>query len=565
MDELAGNGENQESLEALGEFVSKNQPLVRPALPSGESRLSVLSQDQPSESFFDEDSGLPDRQGWWKRKWRTILGWAVLGACSITVVVEYINGTINKLIAKPFGVNVEFFKQQQAVKSQGEDITQNLVRQAQKEGEDFGDNFDIKTAKQEGADLVERTYQDMSRLFDEENTASKVEPALVKLIIKNPLVFESNQTPATNFNLIFNQRDWSIAQKLYMESLAIAAAEKGIIPNNDGLEQWLFLNEKDSVYSLKVDGQTVDISGAHLLQILWNEYKSADNWSMTAEDQQLFLQYWQARGTIWITPEGKIEEEHKLSRSEVQQIFDMAEKIGADPAEVLGNVFTLQEEAVFSSGSVEIRALDMAQATMGVASVDNITGAVLGLMVVFGFGRLRLSTLMSGAGTNIDKALQIATQAGQELLEKFKIQPGIKEEISRQENSRRLVNRLRHGLSLSREFVLDLGSILFDPDNPDMKDLILTEGVNWFRHVPENHPETRQIMSFFGCENYQELQILAKSPALIPLKLEQLLTLKIKEYRERGRGRERGLKLKTQKILPENARRLVELYQSLTG
>ena len=511
------------------------------------------------ESILTMGSKLLDKSGKRKRGLLNRLVAGTIGAGLGTMVHLVRTGTIQKWIGGP---HAEFFKKQQDVKNQGEDITQDLVMQEQKEGVDFGENFKMNDAKKEGAGFVERTYQDMIRLFDSDNTASKVDPALVKLIIQNPLVFETNGDRPTGSSLIFNQQDWSIAQKLYMESLAIAVQEKGINPNNGGLEQWLVANKKDSVYSLKIDGQIVNISGAHLLQILWNEYRSTDNLPISAQDQQLFLQYWQATGRRWIS---KIEQGHKLSWSEVQQIFDMAEKTGVDPAEVLGNVFTLREEIVSSQGSVETKALDMAQATMGVTSVDNITGAVLGLMVVFGLGRPRLSSLMNVAGMNIDQARQFVSREGQRILEKLKAGSGGGEELRRLENSRRLVNRLRHGLSLSREVVLDLGAVLLNPDNQDMRDLILTEGPNWFRHVPENHPEIRQIIGFFNCQTYQGLQNLARRPELISPRLEQLLTLKFKEFNERGAGRERGMKLKTRRILSENSRKLIELYQASAG
>jgi len=177
-------------------------------------------------------------------------------------------------------------------------------------------------------------------------------------------------------------------------------------------------------------------------------------------------------------------------------------------------------------------------------------------MMVIGFGRKRLTGIFD---------ISVIKQRGEELLQRLKQAPEIIEEVRVKENSRRLVNRLKHGLSLSRKVVLDLGAVLLNPDNQDMRDLILTEGPNWFRHVPENHPEIKQIMSFFGCQTYQGLQNLARRPELISSRLEQLLTLKIREYTERGRGRERGMKLKTQEILPENARKLIELYQASAG
>ena len=117
-------------------------------------------------------------------------------------------------------------------------------------------------------------------------------------------------------------------------------------------------------------------------------------------------------------------------------------------------------------------------------------------------------------------------------------------------------------MSLSREFVFDLGGILNNPQNQDLRDLVLTEGPNWFRYMPESHQEMPQILRFFGCKNYAELQTLGKQPTLIAPKLEELLSVKVREFRKRGRGKERGVKLKIRRVLSGNAEKLIALYKS---
>jgi len=312
-----------------------------------------------------------------------------------------------------------------------------------------------------------------------------------------------------------------------MESILIAAQEQGIDPNGGGLERWLVTNNgKDSVYKYKdVNGQKISVSGAHLFQLLWNEYQSGDSLPISAQDQQLFLQYWQASGRKWLTPEGKIETKHKMSWADVQAIFDMASQSGANPEEVLGNILTLQAELTTSQAGAEAKALDMAQATAGVASIDSISGALMGIMVVFGIGRPRLWNLIYQAGATVNQQLEIVNQEGQAVLAKIKAKlarPEISEEQRRLENSRRLVNRLRHDLSLSREVMQDVGAMLVNPNNQDMRDLLETEGVNWFRHVPETHPEIKQILGFFGCQNFQQLQELGQHPEQIVDRLHEV-------------------------------------------
>jgi len=508
------------------------------------------------ESILTMGSKLLDKSGKRKRGLHNRLVAGTIGAGLGTMVHLVRTGTIQKWIGGP---HAEFFKKQQDVKNQGEDITQDLVMQEQKEGVDYGDNFNEKNVKEEGSTLFQGAHKAIEGVFiyDAENPNSglKADSLVGGVITQAPLTFEPD-AGKLNYDRIFNRQNWSIAQELFFAALEDVAKEKGINLDSGGLESWLISHGRDSVLTATVNNSQQSINCAHLMQILWNEYKSTDNIPISPADQLLLKQYWQGTGRTWVVSGGRIERQHKLSWEFVQQIFEMAQTSGANPEAVVGNGLTLQAELEASPGQAEIKALDMAQASLGATSFDSITGTILGLMMVIGFGRKRLTGIFD---------ISVIKQRGEELLQRLKQAPEIIEEVRVKENSRRLVNRLKHGLSLSRKVVLDLGAVLLNPDNQDMRDLILTEGPNWFRHVPENHPEIRQIIGFFNCQTYQGLQNLARRPELISPRLEQLLTLKFKEFNERGAGRERGMKLKTQEILPENARKLIELYQASAG
>lgn len=493
-------------------------------LPPGEVPEPVLEHEEdlsPAgelESILEMPSGYEGKSGARRKKWRLIAIFGGIIGCTTTVWLGVVTGLLQKLIAKPFGANPEARQKELEIIKSGEELVEDFVKLAEKQGTDFGEDFKMDDAKEQGAAYMERTYSEMGRLFDEDNQVNKVEPRLVDFAIVDPLPFESSQFQGTDFNRVFNVDSWSISQKLFMESLAIAAQEQGIDPNNGGLERWLVANGKDSVYA-------GNISGAHLLQLLWNEYQSGDNLPISTQDQQLLLQYWQATGRKWLTPEGKIETQHKMSWTDIQAIFDMASQSGSKPEEVLGSILTLQAELTTSQAGAEAKALEMAQVTAGAASVDSIGGALMGIMVVFGIGRPRLWELMHRGETTVNEKLRIVTEEGKKALERIRIglaRPEISEEQRRLENSRRLVNRLRHGLSLSREVMQDVGAMLVDPNNQDMKDLLETEGANWFRHVPETHPEINQIMGFFGCQNFRQLQELGQYPEQIVDRLHEV-------------------------------------------
>jgi len=478
----------------------------------------------PEEGYDRLDEEKAKKRPWWRGPIGCVAGLATISCCVLGTTAILIP-TMQRLLGISFGVDMEKFKQASDVNKQGQKITEDLIKEAQKEGTDFGENFEMKAAKEKGADFVEKTYKDVIRLFNKD-TSTNVDPFFTSILMQPPLAFEPG-SKLTDFNRVFNQENWSIAQKLYMESILIAAQEQGIDPNGGGLERWLVTNNgKDSVYKYKdVNGQKISVSGAHLFQLLWNEYQSGDSLPISAQDQQLFLQYWQASGRKWLTPEGKIETKHKMSWADGQAIFDMASQSGANPEEVLGNILTLQAELTTSQAGAEAKALDMAQATAGVASIDSISGALMGIMVVFGIGRPRLWNLIYQAGATVNQQLEIVNQEGQAVLAKIKAKlarPEISEEQRRLENSRRLVNRLRHDLSLSREVMQDVGAMLVNPNNQDMRDLLETEGVNWFRHVPETHPEIKQILGFFGCQNFQQLQELGQHPEQIVDRLHEV-------------------------------------------
>lgn len=538
---MAGPDSGQDT-GGLGNFIKNHErknpsPSVSPQLSSGEEALLIQNDDADQQLISTKEDerkySLPKSPGLWERNKKTIITWASilsgLGVIGIAVWKGWLQEFANKISSG----NFERVQIKQKIKDQGEDATKDLIKQAENKGVDF--NFEEKGVDKvkpgnpridaigKGADFVERAYQDVTRLFNK-GTSTNADPFLTSILMQPPLAFEPG-SKLTDYNRIFNQENWSIAQKLYMESILIAAQEQGIDPANGGLERWLVTNGKDSVYKAKVNGQEVSFSGAHLLQLLWNEYQSGDSLPISTQDQQLFLQYWQASGRKWLTPEGKIETKHKMSWADVQAIFDMASQSGANPEEVLGNTLTLQAELTTSQAGAEAKAIDMAQVTAGAASVDSISGALMGIMVVFGIGRPRLWDVMHRAETTVNEKLRIVTEEGKRVLERIRLglaSPEISEEQRRLENSRRLVSRLKNGLSLSRTMVMDLGGALLDPNNQDMRDLIGTEGANWFRHVPETHPEIRQIMGFFGCQNFRQLRELGQHPKQIVDRLHEV-------------------------------------------
>ncbi|MFH0942707.1 MAG: hypothetical protein V1810_00890 [Candidatus Beckwithbacteria bacterium] len=249
-------------------------------------------------------------------------------------------------------------------------------------------------------------------------------------------------------------------------------------------------------------------------------------------------------------------------------LVETAGSFGINAQEVLGNMATLQAELAVNQrdGDGRYKTLEMARAAlpeeMKVAggnslatNIDVATMWVLGVMAVAGFTRPRLEGLFK------DKTGDTFKEVTAKLVEIGKVFFGkLTDDERRVNNVRRLVNRLKNGLSLSREFVFDLGEKLMNPDDQDMKDLITIEGPNWFRFIQEDHPEAGQIIRFFGCKDYEDLQNLAIWPNLIAQRLRELLPTKIREYAEKGRGRERGNKVTIRKPFPENER-LIELYR----
>ncbi|MDZ7586561.1 MAG: hypothetical protein U0946_02295 [Patescibacteria group bacterium] len=287
------------------------------------------------------------------------------------------------------------------------------------------------------------------------------------------------------------------------------------------------------------------------------------------------LQEWLKEKGIII---GKIETGNKLSWDWVESTSNIAEKIGVNPQDVLGLTATLRAEGQYG-GSVDwqLKAVegaaqaipDILQSGFVATNADWATSYILvGLMAV-GAGIRPAAILKDWVAMQGQELRDKLAIVGKEIIDNLREKSpefrGWTEEERQQRNSRQLVNRLRNGLSLSREFVFDLGGILNNPQNQDLRDLVLIEGPNWFRHMPETHPEIGQILRFFGCRNYSELQVLAKQPTLIVPKLEELLTLKIKEYRERGKGKDRGIRLSVHKILPEDAEGLIVLYKKASG
>lgn len=521
-----------------------------PLLPSGET------DEQPPTSigFIPEKSGLPEQEGWWKRNWKTVAGLAATIGCSTTLILGLATSTIQEMITKLFGTRGEFFQKQKDVRQSGEELAEEFVKKAQKQGTDFGEDFKMDDAKEQGANLAERAHLDSSRVFDAENTGSKADIILTGLVTQDPLGVEPG--PKSGKDAIFNQQTWSIGQKIFMDMIGSSAQEYGIDPNNGGLEKWLVANNKDNVYQVTINGQQVNVSASHLLQILWNEYKSGDAAPITAQDQELLKAYWQASGRRWSAVENRAERQ-RLSWDDVRNIFEMARENGMNGGEILGAGFTLAAELAVSPARAEIKALDMAQAGLGISTFDSLTGTFLGFMMVIGFSRRRFANIL-----NFDEI----KLKGQELLDRLKTSPEIVEEIRAKDNSQKLVNRIRHGLSLSREVIMgDLGAVLLDPANQDMQDLIATEGPSWFRYLPEDHPEINYIMNFFGCRTYQELQDLAGHPETIADRLEQRLTFKTEKIDFRGQGKRRFERdHRVRSVITDQQRRLIELYR-LTG
>ena len=556
--EKDGRTDAQKQLDAIASGVKKQISINQveseeiPLLPSGVAGVAEEERELPKvlqqqkKSILEMPSVLPEKSG---KKRRNIWGW-ILGITAGTGLGLTLLGLVTNRIQKWIGgKGAENLERQGEVRDQAEDITNDLIKKAQKEGTDFGEDFKMNDAKEQGANLAERVHMDSSRVFDVENVGSKADIILAGLVIQDPLAVEPGVKPGKD--AIFDQRTWSIGQKIFMDMVGSTAQEPeyNIDPNNGGLENWLVTNKKDSVYKATINGQEVEISAAHLLQILWNEYQSGDTISITKQDQALLKAYWEASGRRWSAIEGG-KERQKLSWDDVKAIFEMARENGIDAEQVLSNGFTLGTELQVSPAQVEIKALDMAQAETGGTSFEAI---FLGFMMVVSFARPRFAKILN---------FNEIKQKGQELLQKLSREPQIMEEARVRENSRRLVNRIKNGLSLSRTVVMDLGGVLLDPNNQDMRDLILTEGPNWFRHLPPDHPEINYLMNFFGCENYQQLQNLAIHPEEISGRLEKLLTIKIKKISVMGRGKDRREKLrKMRQILTDDQRKIIDLYR----
>jgi hypothetical protein len=258
----------------------------------------------------------------------------------------------------------------------------------------------------------------------------------------------------------------------------------------------------------------------------------------------------------------------------VEPIYDMAENVGIHPEDVLGKMASLRAEWQHDPNAIsrELKVVEMAVQVMpdkkmalysnfSATNADWIMSCLMvGLMAV-GLNRNPAAILVNKMGEPIgamkehstaltNKLREIGETIMIELREKSGEFSNWVEEQRQEKNSRQLVSRLRNGLSLSRQFVFDLGGILNNANNQDLRDLVLTEGPNWFRHFPETHPEMPQILRFFGCTNYQELQSLANQPERIVNQLYKTLI---------GRGKKADLR-KTEQV-----KELIALYRKASG
>lgn len=248
----------------------------------------------------------------------------------------------------------------------------------------------------------------------------------------------------------------------------------------------------------------------------------------------------------------------------------VASQLGLDGQDFLGTMGGLAADWRYDPDAIakQLKAVEMVAtiypeervalyAGFATSNLDFINVCLMVGLMLAGQGVRKLGTInlpeidLNASGENLKMKL---INIGRRVVDNLQINSqefrDWQEELRQKNNSRQLVNRLRNGLSLSREFVFDLGGILNNPQNQDLRDLVLIEGPNWFRHMPETHPEMPHILRFFGCKNFADLQDLANQPDRIVNRLYRVLV---------GRGKKADLRN------TEEVRNLIALYKKGSG